>query len=195
MFYSITGTLIVLQPNLAVIQTAGGIAYTCLVSNITQNKLELSKETTLYTYLQVREDGLELFGFYNLSELNAFKMLILISGVGAKTALSILGGFTAENLALTVAADDYKTLAKIKGLGPKTAQRIILELKDKISKSEIASGVQPTAAGSSSVSEAYAALSVLGYSGADVAPIIARLDPSLSSAELIKETLKTIGNK
>ena len=153
----------------------------------------------LYTYLYVRDENIELFGFSDQQELRCFQLLISISGVGPKAALSILSDLEPTRFMLTVAAGDSKVLTKVKGIGAKTAQRIVLELKDKISKEPLPQPdgsnepVSRTAQGS--VAEALSALLVLGYTQGEVTPILATLDDQLPAAELIKQTLRTIGNR
>lgn len=201
LIYSVRGKLIVKELNLAVIECAG-VGYACRTTYTSVSKLgELGSEAMLYTYLYVREDMVELFGFCSLTELNCFKMLLSVSGVGPKAALAILSDVTPEKFAMLVASGDSKLFTKTKGIGAKTAQRIVLELKDKIAKEN---GVQtdiPFAAesissgGTSSVSEALEALIVLGYTQGEVMPVLAKLDESLPTQELIKLTLKAMASK
>ena len=144
---------------------------------------------------------MELFGFSSLQELRCFRLLISVSGVGPKAAIAILSDVTPERFAFIVASGDNKFFTRTKGVGTKTAQRIVLELKDKISSESLAASgasdtssyVQPAA--DSSVSEALEALMVLGYSQGEAAPVLSKLDPSLSTQELIKETLKILASK
>ncbi|MDR0920055.1 MAG: Holliday junction branch migration protein RuvA [Oscillospiraceae bacterium] len=192
MFYSISGKVVLKQNNLAVIEN-NGIAFAVHTTNTTLSKLK--DEATLFTYLQVREDAMDLYGFHSLSELNTFKMLISVSGIGAKAATAILSDMTAEDFALTVVSEDSKSLTGVKGIGAKTAQRIILELKDKLAKTDLGGNTTAYNVVNSSVTEALAALSVLGYVQSEVAPIVSKMDRNLSSAEIIKETLKIIGSK
>ncbi len=134
MFYSLTGKLAVVE--------CGGVGYRCMTSLTTLSCLPPAGErVTLYTHLNVREDALDLFGFYSMNELDAFKKLIGVSGVGPKSALAILSDMTPDRLALCIASGDAKSLTRAPGVGVKLAQRLILELKDKISKAELASGV------------------------------------------------------
>ena len=151
---------------------------------------------TFYTYLYVREDALELFGFDDLEELNCFKMLISISGVGPKAALSILSDMTPQKFALCVATGDSKGFTRSKGIGAKTAQRIVLELKDKITNEQVAGGVTETVPDigriSSNAGEAISALVVLGYAQSDAAAAVSKLDQSLSVEEMIKLGLKAL---
>ncbi len=202
MIYSLKGILTVKEPNFAVIE-CGGVGYGCRTSYTTVSRLgEIRSEIMLYTYLYVREDLVELFGFSTQQELSCFKLLISVSGVGPKAATAILSDVTPESFAFLVASGDSKAFTKTKGIGAKTAQRIVLELKDKIS-SEYVSGsaaadmsdYAPADSASSSAGEALEALMVLGYSQGEVAPILRKLDSSLSTQDLIKETLKIIAEK
>lgn len=200
MIYSVRGKLIHKENELAVVE-CGGVGYACRTTLQTLASLsETGSEVTLYTYLHVREDNVELFGFSSQQELNCFKMLISVSGVGPKAALSILSDVNPEKFALLVASEDSKTLTKTKGIGAKTAQRIVLELKDKIVKeninlSEAGAGFSAAAEENSSVSEAFSALLVLGYTQSEIAPVMSGLDPELPSAELIRQALKIIAQK
>lgn len=199
MIYSLCGRLAVKEPGFVVIE-CGGVGYGCRTSFNTVSQLgQTGDEASLYTYLYVREDVVELFGFATQQELNCFRLLISVSGVGPKAATAILSDVTPERFAFLVASGDSKSFTKTKGIGAKTAQRIVLELKDKISaESTAASGLTESfaaaasAAASSSVSEALEALMVLGYSQGEVAPILGKLDQNLSTQDLIKETLRLI---
>lgn len=197
MIYSVRGKLIHKEPNLAVVE-CNGVGYACRTTLSTLSRLgSVGSEAFLLTYLYVREDNVELFGFATEQELNCFKMLITVSGVGPKAGLAILSDTTPESFALNVATGDYKAFTKTKGVGPKLAQRVVLELKDKISKEQLAvgGGEQPdfsAALGQGNISEAVAALVVLGYSQTEAASAVAKLDPNLSVEELIKNALKKI---
>lgn len=200
MIYSVRGKLIVKESELAVIE-CGGVGYACRTTLSTLADIgSIGSEAMLYTYLHVREDAVELFGFASTCELNCFKMLISVSGVGPKAAISILSDFSPEKFALIVASDDSKSLTKAKGIGAKTAQRIVLELKDKIIKENAELTVQTpgrtaTVNTNSSVSEAYSALLVLGYTQSEIAPVMAKLDETLDASELIKQALKELAKK
>ena len=192
MIYSVRGNLILMDAGFAVVE-CGGVGYRVQTSITTQKQLKLNAEVMLYTHMSVREDAMELFGFATKSELNTFKMLINITGVGPKVALAILSELTSEQIAMCVSAGDSKTLTRANGVGPKLAQRIILELKDKIkgfdsSGFEISKG--SVIADTGNVSKAVAALAVFGYSAADVTPILSRLDPNMTVEEMITATLR-----
>ncbi len=197
MIYSLKGILTLKESELAVVE-CGGVGYACRTTFSTLAQLkETGTEVLLYTYMHVREDNIELFGFASKQELNCFKMLISVSGVGPKAALSILSDVTPEKFALLVASEDSKTLTKTKGIGAKTAQRIVLELKDKIVKENINSlsyAQSPVFSNeNSSAGEAFSAMLVLGYTQSEIAPVMAGLDPQLPSSELIRQALKILG--
>ncbi len=135
MFYYVNGTVAELEAGLAVID-CGGVGYACATTNYTLSQLKKGERAKLYTYLNVREDAMELFGFASQSELRSFKMLIGVSGVGPKAALSILSSTTPQQLAMAVVMGDEKALTAAPGIGKKIAQRIILELKDKLAKEQ-----------------------------------------------------------
>ena len=201
MIYSVKGEVVHTEANLAVIE-CGGVGYACRTTFTTLSKLKgIGSQARLYTYLNVSQDDVSLFGFYDQQELKCFRMLLTVSGVGPKAALSVLSDIPPEKFALTVATGDYKAITKAKGIGAKTAQRIVLELKDKIAKEQLSdTSSMDFAAVSEAVSggatgEAIAALVVLGYSQAEAATVISGLDSSLSTEELIKQALKKIGMK
>lgn len=196
MIYSVNGTVDLIEPNLAVID-CGGVGYACRTTANTLSQLKIGEKAKLLTYLSVREDAVELFGFYDAAELNCFRMLISVSGVGPKAALSILSGMTPQAFVLCVASGDGKTLTNAPGIGRKTAERIVLELKDKVSKQDVAAGVKGSAvpivaAPSNTYAEAVSALMVLGYSNGEAASALSGLDPSAPSDELIRAGLKKL---
>ena len=196
MIYSVNGTVEVIEPNLAVID-CGGVGYACRTTANTISQLKIGETAKLLTYLAIREDAAELFGFADTAELNCFKMLISVSGVGPKAALSILSGMTPQSFALCVASGDSKTLTNAPGIGKKTAERIVLELKDKVSKQDVAAGVKGSpipvvAAASNTVSEAVSALMVLGYTNTEATNALSGLDPASPADELIKAGLKKL---
>lgn len=206
MFYYISGQLVLLEPGCAVID-AGGVAYKMAISQTSYDnlpKISFRKEpvkATLYTHMSVREDGVELFGFASTEELSAFKLLISVSGVGPKVALSVLSLLSPEKFALAVCTEDKKTISKASGVGPKTAARIILELKDKLAAASLpAGGVSETqcgatvsTAGRSELSEAIDALTVLGYSRPEALTALKDIDTSgLPLEEIIRQALKKL---
>ena len=199
MIYSIRGKLISISPNFAVVECSG-VGYGIRTSAVSISRLpSLGEEVTFYTYLHVTENMIDLFGFCDENELNCFKMLITVTRVGPKAALSVLSSVTPEKFALCVASQDAKTIAAAPGLGLKTAQRIILELKDKITKEQLASGIVDISnvnlEVSSNASEAISALVVLGYSQPDATSVITKLDPTMSVEDMIKHGLKALVGK
>ncbi len=205
MLYYISGQLVILEPGCAVID-AGGVAYKMSISQTSYDalpKLTFQREpvkATLYTYMSVREDGIELFGFASTEELAAFKLLISVSGVGPKVALSVLSLLTPEKFALAVCTEDKKTISKASGVGPKTAARIILELKDKLAATSFPSSISSDAASSptpsterSALSEAIDALTVLGYSRPEAMAALREIDADgLPLEEVIRQALKKL---
>ena len=188
---------------------AGGVGYKFTVSGTTYDRmpphLSVSEmpEVKLYSYMSVREDGVELFGFATLDELSAFKMLISVSGVGPKVALSVLSLLTPEQFAIAVCSDDKKAISKANGVGAKTAARIVLELKDKLMKSSLSVGdtasseavqtVINTPESRAKLSEAQDALTVLGYTRAEITKVLSSIDTSAMSLEdIIKAALKKL---
>ena len=197
MFYYVKGTVAHVAPFLAVID-CGGVGYACRTTNTTLSRLEKGAPATLYTHLNVREDAMELYGFYSENELNCFRMLIGVSGVGPKAALSILSASTPANLALSIITGDEKALTCAQGIGKKSAQRVILELKDKLAKGQTISakgeaygGTGITVIPENKLSEASAALAVLGYSQGEINLALKGIDlDSLALEEIIKQALK-----
>lgn len=200
MFYSLTGNLVKTGAGFAAID-CGGVAFRCITSNQTLYEISGEKQVTLYTYLNVREDALDLFGFSTEYELEWFRMLISVNGVGPKAALAILSELSADKLALSISASDEKAICRAPGIGKKIAQRIILDLKDKvknlsgdnvtISEIEKISAVNDM----SNTSEAVAALSMLGYSQSEASVAVSKLDPTLSVEALIRQGLKLLSNQ
>lgn len=201
MLYSITGELVYADNNTVAV-SCSGVAFQCNVTFNTLSKLgPIGSTVTLYTYLNVKEDALDLYGFYEQAEVDAFKLLISVSGVGPKAGLSILSEFDPSKLMLCIATGDVKSITKAQGVGPKVAQRIVLELKDKVTKGMTAvsagedfkSAVSASAnVGNSNVSEAVSALVMLGYSQSEAAIAVGKADPTLSTEQLIKIALKNL---
>ncbi len=193
MFYSISGNIIMSDASSVAIDCSG-VGFKCNASLNTLRKIgSAGSKVTLYTYLAVREDALELFGFYDLQELDCFKLLIAISGVGPKAALAVLSEMTPEKLALAVSNGDSKAVTRAQGVGPKLAQRIILELKGKlsvdVSDEDGAFISESNESASSNISEAISALQFLGYSQHEAAKAVKSLDMSLSVEDMIKKAL------
>ena len=197
MLYSVRGKLIAIESNAAVVE-CGGVGYMC---QTTLKAVKLNTEVTLYTYLNVREDAVDLFGFATKAELETFKNLISVSGVGPKAGLAVLSELSPEQVAMAIASDDLKTITRAQGIGKKIAQRIVHELKDKHAKAaKEASSFAQAAQNSVNVStgnvpKAIEALGVLGYSPSDVSPVLATLDSALPVEQLISLTLKQMGRQ
>ena len=197
MFYYLEGTVTVIGQNLAVIDI-NGAGYACMTTLSTLSRLETGKKAKLYTYCNVKEDAFDIYGFYDLSEKRCFEQLLSVSGVGPKAALSILSSATPETLALAIISDDESALTIAPGVGKKLAQRIMLELKDKVSKEMPAlkaSGYVPPsdAAGQPGTKQrdAAAALAVLGYSQSEISAAMRSIDVNeLTVEEIIREVLK-----
>lgn len=201
MFYSITGKVVYFDTQSVAIET-GGVAFKCSTTLTTLKKIgEKGSTATLYTYLNVREDALDLFGFYTEQELECFKLLISVSGVGPKAALSILSELTPEKLALSLATGDSKAITKAQGVGPKLAQRVVLELKDKLAKGLEMPAATPEieaaglAASDGNAAEAVSALTMLGYSQSEAAVAVSKLDGTLPVEDLIRQALKTLSRQ
>lgn len=197
MIYSLKGKLVYADLNSAVIDV-NGIAFRCYTSVTTLKKIgNIGSEVMLYTYLNVREDAMELYGFYDDNELNCFKMLLSVSGIGPKAASNILSALSPENLALAIASNDARSIQTAQGIGKKGAERIVLELKDKITALDLSSNTEileevTAAAESSSTKDAVSALVSLGYSQSEAAQILSKVDKSLSTEDMIKFALKQL---
>ena len=196
MFYYLEGTVALMEPGLAVLDV-GGVGYKCFTTANTQSFLETGKKARLYTYCHIKEDAFDLYGFHELSEKRSFEMLLGVSGVGPKAALSILSAVTPEGMAMAVVMDDEKAFTAAPGIGKRIAQRIILELKDKVAKENAAvkSGGGVPAAGAhlpgSKLADATAALAVLGYTPAEITAALRTVDvESLPLEEIIRQVLK-----
>ena len=195
MFYYVNDTVAEIEAGLAVIDCSG-VGYACATTNYTLSQLKKGERAKLYTYLNVREDAMEMFGFASQSELRSFKMLIGVSGVGPKAALSILSSTTPQQLSMAVVMGDEKALTAAPGIGKKIAQRIILELKDKLIKEqggfEAGSGAAAAMpAQSNKAGEAAAALAVLGYGSQEIAAALKGIDmDALPLEEIIRQSLK-----
>lgn len=200
MLYSVRGKLIAIESNAAVVE-CGGVGYMCQTTMNTLKAVKLNTEVTLYTYLNVREDAVDLFGFATKAELETFKNLISVSGVGPKAGLAVLSELSPEQVAMAIASDDLKTITRAQGIGKKIAQRIVLELKDKLAKaakedSSFAQVAQNSVnVSTGNVPKAIEALGVLGYSPSDVSPVLAALDSTLPVEQLISLTLKQMGRQ
>lgn len=199
MIYNVKGILTYIDAQFVVVE-CGGIGFKCFTTlNTSKSVGKIGSEVNLYTHLSVREDAMDLFGFSTVSELDAFKMLITVSGVGPKAAVSVLSELTPDRLALAIASGDTKSIVKANGIGKKTAERIVLELKDKmanVASGELSSAV--ASAGSiveeSASAEAVAALVALGFSQSDAAVAVGQMDKSLSAGEMIRLGLRQLSS-
>ena len=198
MFYYVKGKVAICEPGLVVID-AGGVGYAVQTSAMSASQVQPGDNATFYTYLHVREDIFDLYGFITRDELDCFKLLLGISGVGPKAALSILSVTNPASLALAVLTDDQKALSAAPGVGKKLAQRIILELKDRMSKGQLESaasvgetmGVLPESG--TAADDAIAALVVLGYSRAEATTALKGADlTGLSVDEIVRIALKKL---
>ena len=199
MIASLNGKLIFKDSNSAVVE-CGGVGMRCLIAQTTSVALPAVNENVfLYTYLSVREDALDLYGFAEESELQAFKLITSVNGVGAKIGLAILSQFTADQLYLLIASSDAKALTAASGVGIKLAQRIVLELKDKASK-QLPSGViaapddmftsqSENIISKDSLSQAIAALVSLGYSRSEAVEALSLVDSGLDVDDMIRQAL------
>lgn len=194
MFYYLDGTVAHLEGNLAVID-CGGVGYACLTSLRTLAALKRGERARLYTHLHVREEIFDLYGFFSQEELRCFRLLIGVSGVGPKAALSILSSSSPAQLAMAVVAGDERALTVAPGIGKRIAQRVILELKDKLAAETpgavpgLSGAALPEAGGKPG--EAAAALAVLGYSQSDIGVALKGIDiETLSLEEIIRQALK-----
>lgn len=205
MFYYIKGKLVHLEPTFAVVDV-GGVGYKLTVSGTTYEampprSLTDPPQVTLYTHLAVREDDIELYGFATQAELSSFRMLLTVSGVGPKAALAVLSLLSPEKFALAVCTDDRRTISRANGVGPKTAARIILELKDKMLKENggaipdggAVSDAPAAPAGRGKLSEAVDALIVLGYSRPEALTALKTVDTDRLELEaIIRAALKNL---
>ena len=195
MFYYLNGTVTLLDANLAVVD-CGGVGYACYTSNYTLARLQLGKPAKLFTYCNIKEDAFDVFGFSTREELDCFKRLLGVTGVGTKAALAILSVISPDQLTLAVMTQDDKTSTMAQGVGTKLAQRIILELKDKLGASQLElntaelAGAGVPVRGSKSA-EATAALVGLGYSQTEAAAALKGLDvEKLSIEDIIRQALR-----
>ena len=200
MFYYLNGKITILDTNLAVID-CGGVGYGCHVTNYTQSQLRVGEKTKLYTYCNIREDAFDIYGFSTREELNCFRQLISVSGVGPKAALAILSVVSPEQFTLAVMTQDVKTLTMAAGVGKKLAQRVLLELKDKIAGSQLElngadiADMQPALRGGKTA-EATAALASLGYSQAEIGAALKGIDvEALRVEEIVRQALRAMVSK
>lgn len=199
MFYYVRGELMFTEPGVAVVDCAG-VGYKLLISDNTLGKLASmdKKEVLLYTYLYIREDAVDLIGFATKEELSAFKLLITVSGIGPKAAMSILSLLSVEKFALAVSTQDVKTISKAQGIGKKSAERIVLELKEKVAKEFAVVGTSSveeeettdTSFVGSNFDEAEKALMVLGYTKAEAQAALKGVSPTATLEEMVSAALR-----
>ena len=197
MFYYLSGTIAHIEPYLVVVD-CGGVGYACKTTSYTLANLKKGEKGKIYTHLNVREDAMELYGFGTQEELNLFRQLTSVTGVGPKAALSILSSSTPANLALSIITGDEKALTCAPGVGKKIAQRVILELKDKLAKGQTINaagesygGTGVTVIPENKASEAAAALAVLGYSQSEINMALKGIDMTdLTLEQVIRQALK-----
>ena len=199
MIYNVRGTLTYTDINYAVVE-CGGVGFKCFVSMTTLKELPpLGKEANLYTYLAVREDAMDLFGFATQQELDAFKLLITVSGVGPKAAMAVLSVLPPDRLSVAVSSGDVKSIQSAQGVGKKTAERIVLELKDKMlgiapSNAAAVQGIQAVAS-NSDAQEAVEVLVSLGFNQSDAATVVGAMDKGLSVDDMIRKGLKQLSSQ
>lgn len=197
MLYNIKGILTVSDVNFIVVE-CGGVGFKCYTTlNTIKSIGTVGSEVNVYTHLAVREDAMDLYGFSTLNELDAFKLLITVSGIGPKAAVAILSELTPDKLALCIASGDAKSITKAQGVGKKTAERVVLELKDKMGNIAIGEGASvvstaSTVLESSNSAEAVEALVALGYSQSDAAVIVGSMDKSMPVDDMIRLALKQL---
>lgn len=194
LYYYVSGTVTVLEPGLAVVD-CGGVGYGCRVTAYTAGQLKLNQNARLYITESIREDAFDLYGFISREEQRCFALLTSVNGVGPKAAMSILSSGGPQNFTLAVMTGDEKMLTAAQGIGKKIAQRIILELKDKLGGSNLEldfstpSAVAPI---SSSAALANAALQELGYSPAEIAAALKGVDPGATTEEMVRYALRAM---
>lgn len=196
MIYYVSGKVAILEPGLAVID-CGGVGYGCRISGYAAAQLKLNTNARLFVSESIREDAYELYGFISKEEQRCFELLTGINGVGPKAALSILSAGGPQNFTLAVMTGDEKMLTAAQGVGKKIAQRIILELKDKIGGSgmefDLSAGAPAVPVqGSGNLAMATAALQELGYSPAEISTALKGVNPNASTEEMVRHALRAM---
>lgn len=200
MIYNVKGTLTYTDANFAVVE-CGGIGFKCYVSMTTLKSLtSVGTQVNLFTYLSVKEDAMDLFGFYTRDELDAFKLLITVNGIGPKAAMAILSVLPPDKLSIAISSGDSKAIQNAQGVGKKTAERVILELKDKMAgiggeSTAQAVGNISSVSSSGNASEAVEVLVSLGFNQSDAAQVVGAMDKSLSVDEMIRKGLKQLSTQ
>ncbi len=195
MFYYLQGPITIMDANLAVVDV-NGAGYACHTTATTLSQLKLNQPARLYTHCNIREDAFDIFGFATREELRLFRLLIGVTGVGPKAALAILSVTNPQTFTLAVMTGDERALSAAPGVGKKLAQRVILELKDKLGGGELdfsagAPAAAPVISGNAA-SLAAAALSELGYSQAEIGPALKGVDPNASVEEMVRHALRAM---
>lgn len=196
MFYCLTGEILAYDTQSIAIN-CGGVGFKCFTTlNTLKNAGTVGSKTTLYTHLSVKEDALDLYGFYDTAELDCFRLLITVSGVGPKAAIAILSYLTPDSLALCIASGDSKSITKAPGIGPKIAQRIVLELKNKLVPEDYANAdeIESVAniGANGNTGEAIAALTSLGYPVSEASKAVAKAPSGMTTENLIKYALRQL---
>lgn len=198
MIYSLSGKLTYVSEQFVVIE-CGGVGFKCFTSlNTAKTVGSVGSAVSLFTHLSVKEDALDLYGFATHDELDCFRLLISVSGVGPKAAVSVLSELSPQKLALAVAAGDVKAITKANGVGKKIAERIALELKDKLVGGTVGGEIAADIGSAASIveesasAEAVAALVSLGFSQSDAAVAVGSMDKSLTADEMIRLGLKQL---
>ena len=198
MIYYVSGPVTVLEPGLAVVE-CGGVGYGCRITAYTAGQLKLNQSARLYITESIREDAFDLYGFISKEEQRCFQLLTSVNGVGPKAAMAILSSGGPQNFTLAVMTGDEKLLTAAQGVGKKIAQRIILELKDKLGGSgvelDFSTGAPSAPVQGGSTALAHAALQELGYSPAEIATALKGADPNTTTEELIRHALKAMVTK
>ena len=201
MIASLKGKIILKDLNFIIVECSG-VGFKCFVTQTTHAKTgQVGEDVFLYTYMSVKEDAIDLYGFSELGELEAYKLIISVSGVGAKIGLALLSQFSYESLMINIASGDARALTAASGVGIKLAQRIILELKDKVGNisvsDEAVSEIKAVgnASSNSNSKEAVEALVSLGYSLSEASLAVGRLDQSLDIDAMIKAALKLLAGR
>lgn len=197
MFYYLNGKIALLDANLAVVD-CGGVGYACRVTTITQSRLRVGEEARLFTYCNIKEDAFDIYGFATREELRLFELLLGVNGVGPRAALSILSALTADQFTLAVLTGDDRSLTMAQGVGKKLAQRIVLELKDKLGNgvTELdfsGNKAAPASGGSHNLALATAALAELGYNQSDISAALKGLPvESMTTEEIVRQALRAM---
>lgn len=199
MIHNLRGTLTYTDPNFAVVE-CGGVGFKCFVSMTTLKSLtSVGTEVNLFTHLSVREDAMDLYGFSTSQEMDAFKLLITVSGVGPKAAMAILSVLPPDRLAIAVSSGDVRAIQQANGVGKKTAERVVLELKDKMVgigsvSSDIVQGIQSVAS-SDNAKEAVEVLVSLGFNQSDASAVVGAMDKSMGVDDMVRKGLQQLSSQ